>query len=184
MDKNKKSHAINMGIEQDLIVKKMSSLRTYYGQLRKKQLSPKNKRVVALMKLKNQLYFDSLSFLRESLTARQSTSNLNVSNLGSDFIDMNAVTASTPRNSRKHANSNNDTQQEVLSKALNVLSEGEEKEKAKMDDQIFRELIALSMAKVPEGGIKDKPKISIQQLILSSKRKCSSFCKGSSCNRF
>ena len=33
-----------MGIEQDLIVKKMSSLRTYYGQSRQKYLSSKNKK--------------------------------------------------------------------------------------------------------------------------------------------
>ena len=105
------------------------------------------------------------------MTAHQSTSNLNLSNSGSGFIDTNTVTASTPRNSRKHSNSNNVTQQEVLSKALNVLSKGEEKEKAKTDDQIFRELIASSMAKVPEGDVKDKLKISIQQLIFSSKRR-------------
>ena len=41
MDKNKKSQAIKemseeMGIEQDLIVKKMISLRTCYGQFRQK----------------------------------------------------------------------------------------------------------------------------------------------------
>ena len=87
------------------------------------------------------------------------------------FIDINTVTASTPRNSRKRSNSNNATQQEVLSKALNVLSQGEEKEKAKTDDEMFGELIASSMAKVPEGDIKDKLKISIQQLIFSSKRR-------------
>ena len=48
MDKNKKSQAIKeiseeMGIEQDLTVKKMSSLRTYYGQSRRKYLPSKNK---------------------------------------------------------------------------------------------------------------------------------------------
>ena len=85
-----------------------------------------------------------------------------MSNSGSDFIDINTFTASTSRNSRKCSKYNNVTQQEVLSKALNVLTEGEEKEKAKTEDQIFRELIATSMAKVPEGDIKDKLEISIQ----------------------
>ena len=51
------------------------------------------------------------------------------------------------------------------------MSDGAEKEKAKTDDQIFWKLIASSMAKVPEGDIKDELKISIQQLILSSKRR-------------
>ena len=49
MDKNKKSQAIKeiseeMGIEQDLIARKTSSLRTYYGQLRQKYLSFKNQK--------------------------------------------------------------------------------------------------------------------------------------------
>ena len=48
MDKNKKSQAIKeiseeMGIEQDMIVKKMSSLRKYYGQMRQIYLSSKSK---------------------------------------------------------------------------------------------------------------------------------------------
>ena len=122
------------------------------------------------MKLKNQHDLTSIVclFLNESLTARQSTSNLNLSNLGSGFADIKTVTASTPRDSRKRPNNNNVTQQEVLS---NALFEGEEKEEAKTDDQIFGQLIASSMAKVPEGNIKDELKISIQQLILSLKRR-------------
>ena len=163
-----------MGIEQDLIVKKMSSLRTFYGQLRQKYLSSKNKKGSGADEVKKPTWpcFDSLSYLNESLTARQFTGNLYLSNSGSGFIDINTVTASTPRNSRKRRNSNNITQQQgVLSKALNVLSEGEEKKKAKTEGQIFWELIASSMGKVPEGDIKDKLKISIQQLILSSKRR-------------
>ena len=60
MDKNKKSQAIKeiseeMGIEQDMIVKKMSSLRKYYGQMRQIYLPCllKTKVIVPLMKLKN-----------------------------------------------------------------------------------------------------------------------------------
>ena len=114
------------------------------------------------------LFHDSLSFFKP----HQSTSNLNLSNWGSGFIDINTVTASTPRNSPKRPNSNNVTQQEFLSKTLCIaLSEGAEKEKAKTDDQIFWKLIASSMAKIPEGDIKHELKISIQQLILSSKRR-------------
>ena len=89
--------------------------------------------------------------------------------MGSGFTDIKTATASTPRDSRKRPNNNNVTQQEVLSKAL--LFQGEEKEEAKTDDQIFGQLIASSMAKVPEGNIKDELKISIQQLILSLKRR-------------
>ena len=149
----------------------MSSLRTYYGQSRRKYLSSKNKSGSGADEVKKsaQPYF-----IRQSafFKARQSTSNLNLSNWGSGVIDINTVTASTLRNSRKHPNSNNVTQQEFLSKTLCiVLSEGAEKEKAKTDDQIFWKLIASSMAKVPEGDIKDELKISIQQLILSSKRR-------------
>ena len=114
------------------------------------------------------LFHDSLSFFKP----HQSTSNLNLSNWGSGFIDINTVTASTPRNSPKRPNSNNVTQQEFLSKTLCiVLSEGAETEKAKTEDQIFWKLIASSMAKIPEGDIKHELKISIQQLILSSKRR-------------
>ena len=40
------------------------------------------------------------------------------------------------------------------------MSEGEEKEKAKTNDQIFGELTESSMAKDLEGDIKDKMKIS------------------------
>ena len=45
-------------------------------------------------------YFYSLSFLSESLTARQSTSNLNLIGSVSGFIDINTVTAFRPRNSQ------------------------------------------------------------------------------------
>ena len=43
------------------------------------------------------------------------------------------------------------------------MSEREEKEKAKTNDQIFGELTESSMAKDLEGDIKDKMKISTQQ---------------------
>ena len=69
MDKNKKSQAIKeiseeKGFEQDLIVTKMSSLRTYYGQLRQKYLSSKNKSGSGADEFKKPTwpYFDSLSF--------------------------------------------------------------------------------------------------------------------------
>ena len=66
MDKNKKSQAIKgtseeMGIEQDLIVKKMSSLRINYVQLRQKYLSSKNKSGSGADEVKKPTwpYFDS-----------------------------------------------------------------------------------------------------------------------------
>ena len=48
MDKNKKSQEIKeiseeMGIEKDMIVKEVSSLRKYYGQMRQIYLPSKNK---------------------------------------------------------------------------------------------------------------------------------------------
>ena len=108
MDKNKKSQAIKeiseeKGIEQDMIVKKMSSLRKYYGQMRQIYLPSKNKSDSTANEIKKLTwpYFDSLFFLNESLTAHYSTINLNLSNSGSDFIDINTLTASTPRNPRK-----------------------------------------------------------------------------------
>ena len=71
MDKNKKSQAIKeiseeMGIEQDLIVKKMISLRTW-----DKNTSSKNKNGTDADEVKKPTwpYFDSVSFLNESLTA-------------------------------------------------------------------------------------------------------------------
>ena len=71
MDKNKKSQAIKeiseeMGIEQDLIVKKMISLRTWDINT-----SSKNKSGTGADEVKKPTwpYFDSVSFLNESLTA-------------------------------------------------------------------------------------------------------------------
>ena len=77
-----------MGVDQDLTVKRISSLKTYYGQLRQKFLSFKSKSGSGADEAKKQtwFYFDSLPW--------------------------------TPRNSRKLPSSNNVTQQEVLSKAL------------------------------------------------------------------
>ena len=45
-------------------------------------------------------YFDNLSFLSESLTARQSTGSLNLIGSVFGFIDINTVTAFTLRNSQ------------------------------------------------------------------------------------
>ena len=45
------------------------------------------------------------------------------------------------------------------------MSEGEEKKKAKTNDQIFGKLIESSMAKYLEGDLKNEMKISTQQLI-------------------
>ena len=76
MNKNKKIQAIKeiseeMGIEQDMLVKEMSSLRKYYVQMRQIYLPSKNKSDSTTNEIKKLTwpYFDSLFFLNESLTA-------------------------------------------------------------------------------------------------------------------
>ena len=60
-----------------------------------KYLSSKNKSGSGADQVKKPTWpcFNSLSFLNESLTACQSTSNLNLSNSSSGFIDINTATA-------------------------------------------------------------------------------------------
>ena len=40
-----------------------------------------------------------------------------------------------------------------------------------MEDDLFGQVVAKSIAKIPDGEIKEELKIEIQQLILSTKRK-------------
>ena len=53
-----------------------------------------------------------------------------------------------------------------------ILSYDEPKESTfVMEDELLGQVIAKSMTKIPDGGIKEEPKIEIQQCILNVKRR-------------
>ena len=61
----------------------------------------------------------------------------------------------------------------LMSKLIVSYEESESGTSESMEDDLFGQVVAKSIAKIPDGEIKEELKIEIQQLILSTKRKLS-----------
>ena len=61
----------------------------------------------------------------------------------------------------------------LMSKVIVSYEESESGTSESMEDDLFGQVVAKSIAKIPDGEIKEELKIEIQQLILSTKRKLS-----------
>ena len=58
-----------------------------------------------------------------------------------------------------------------MSKLIDSYEQSESGTSESMKDDLFGQVVAKSIAKIPDGEIKEELKIEIQQLILSTKRK-------------
>ena len=178
-DKNKKQLALQeianeMGISDNLVQKKMSSLRTYFGAVHgnyKKSIT-KSGNGRGAVKKPVWPWYEPLLFLKDNISARTTTSNLNTYDFSYD-----AETCDTVKK-RRTGNTNNFShesffaeQSDMMKKACKVLETTEtSKEKTKDSDDIFGEMIADSLRKIPECDAKEELKLEMQGLILKTKR--------------
>ena len=167
LDKDKKSVAVKQIAEQletneENVSKNMASLRSYYCQLRSQYKSAKTKSGSETADIKKTTwpFFDSLKFLDDNLTVKDTSSSINLSEV-SQF-----------KKKRKEVNSSEVdewmTNQNALMSKL-IQSYDEPKESTFMtEDGLFGQVIAKSIAKIPDGEIKEELKIEMQQCILNS----------------
>ena len=171
LNKDKKSAAVKQIAEQletneENVSKKMASLRSYYFQLRSQYESAKTKSGSGTADINKPTwpFFDSLKFLDDNLTMKGTSSSINLSEV-SQF-----------KNKRKDVNSNEVdewmTNQNALMLKL-IQSYDEPKESTFMtEDELFGQVIAKSIAKIPDGENKEELKTEIQQCILNAKNAC------------
>ena len=108
-------------------------------------------------------FFDSLKFLDDNLTVKGTSSSINLSEV-SQF-----------KKKRKEVNSSKveqwmTNQNALMSKLIQSYDEPKESTFV-TEDELFGQVIAKSIAKIPDGEIKEELKIEIQQCILNAKRR-------------
>ena len=143
----------------------MASLRSYYCQLRSQYKSAKTKsgNWTADIKKPPWPFSDSLKFLDDNLTVKGTSSSINLSEV-SQF-----------KKKRKEVNSSEvdewmTNQNALMSKLIQSYDEPKESTFV-TEDELFGQVIAKSIAKIPNGEIKEELKIEIQQCILNAKRR-------------
>ena len=148
----------------------MSSLRSYYGQIRQTYLASISKSGNGTNAVKKPAwpYYEMLSFLNDSLTAKSSLSNLKRKEINTEIGESNAHSS---KKSLKKGNSNEEqwfaNQNEFMTKALKSFETPSETS----EDELFGKLVAKGLAKIFDEDIKDELKISIQQLINQAKKR-------------
>ena len=170
LNKVKKLAAVKQISEQleaneENISKKMASRRSYYCQLRSQYKSAKTKSGSGTADIKKPTspFFDSLKFLDDNLTVKGTSSSINLSEV-SQF-----------KKKRKEVNSSKveqwmTNQNALMSKLIQSYDEPKESTFV-TEDELFGQVIAKSIAKIPDGEIKEELKIEIQQCILNAKRR-------------
>ena len=167
LNKDKKSAAVKQIAEQletneENVSKKMASLRSYYCQLRSQYKSAKTKGGSGTADIKKPTwpFFDSVKFLDDTLTVKGTSSSINLSEV-SQF-----------KKKMKEANSSEvdgwmTNQNALMSKLIQSYDEPKESTFV-TEDELLGQVIAKSIAKIPDGEIKEELKIEIQQCILNS----------------
>ena len=142
-----------------------TSLRSYCCQLRSQYKSAKtnNGSGTADIKKPTWLFFDSLKFLGDNLTVKGTSSSINL------------IEVSQFKKKRKEVNSSEvdewmTNQNPLMSKLIQSYDEPKESTLV-TEDELFGQVIAKSIAKIPDGEIKEELKIEIQQCILNAKRR-------------
>ena len=144
----------------------MASLRSYYCQLRSQYKSAKTKSGSGTANIKKPTspFFDSLKFLDDNLTVKGTSSSINLSEV-SQF-----------KKKRKEVNSSKvdermTIQNTLMSNLIQSYDEPKESRTFVTEDELFDQVIAKSIAKIPDGEIKEELKIKIRQCILNAKRR-------------
>ena len=148
LNKDKKSAAVKQIAEQletneENVSKKMTSLRSYYCQLRSQYKSAKTKSGSGTADIKKPTwpFFDSLKFLDDNLTVKGTSSSINLSEV-SQF-----------KKKRKEVNSSEvdewmTNQNALMSKLIQSYDEPKESTFV-TKDELFGQVIAKSIAKIP-----------------------------------
>ena len=143
----------------------MTSLRSYYCHLRSQYKSAKTKSGSGMTDIKKTTwpFFDSSKFLDDNLTVKGTSSSINLSEVSQFQKKMKEVNSSELDEWM--------TDQNTLMLKL-IQSYNEPKESTfETEAELFGRVIAKSIAKIPDGEIKEELKIEIQQCILNAKRR-------------
>ena len=149
-----------LAISEDQVTKKMANLRSYYCQSRSSYNAAKTK---FGSRKPTWIYFDTLKLLDDNLTPKGSSSNVKPSNV-SEFKKQKKDASSTKEDEWL------ENQNMLMSKLINSYEHSESGTSESMEDDLFGQVVAKSIVKIPDGEIKEELKIEIQQLILSTKR--------------
>ena len=164
LDKQKKYLALQeiadiIGTNSDAVLKKMNSLRSYYGHVRQSCVLSDRKNDGNAIDIKKPTwpYYEHLHFLNDNLIPRSMTNSLKRNNSKTNSFDDNKgpTTTKTPKVVITEESS---TGQDTL------------KQEDRTEDEIFGQLIIKKLKKIPEGDIKEELKIEIQQLIFQARR--------------
>ena len=144
--------------------KKMASLRSCYCQLKNQYKSAKKKSGSGTTDIKKPTwpFFDSLKVLDDNLTVKGASSSINLSEVSQFKKKRKEVNSSEVEEWMKNQNS-------LVSKLIQSYDEPKEWTFV-TKDELFGQLIAKYIAKIPDGEIKEEPMIEIQQCILNAKR--------------
>ena len=168
LNKDKKSAAVKQISEQlekneENVTKIMASSRSYYCQLRIQYKSAKIKSGCGTTNIKKRtwLFFDSLKFLDDNWNVKGTSSSINLSEV-SQF-----------KKKRKEVNSSKVDEWMTIQNTLmlNLIQSYDEPKKSRTfvtEDELFGQVIARSIPKIPVGEIKEL-KIKIQQCIRNAK---------------
>ena len=165
LDKQKKYLALKeianiIGTSSDAVLKKMNSLRSYYGHVRQSCVLSNRKNDGNAIDIKKPTwpYYEHLHFLNDNLIPRSMTSSLKRNNGKTNSFDVNNGPAAT-KTAKVAITEESSTSQDTL------------KKEDETEDEIFGHLIIKKLKKIPDGDIKEELKIEIQQLIFQARRK-------------
>ena len=146
----------------------MASLSFYYCQLRSQYKSSKKKKSgsgTAGIKKPTWPFFDSLKFSDGSLTVKGTSSSINLGEVSQLKKKRKEVNCSEVDECMTNQNA-------LMSKLIQLYNEPKESTFV-TEDELFGQVIAKSIARIPNGEIKEELKIEIWQCILNPKRRAS-----------
>ena len=171
LNKIKKLGAVKQIAEQleaneENISKKMALRRSYYCRLRSQYKNAKTKSGSWTADIKKPTWpvFNFFKVLDDNLTVKGTSSSINLSEV-SQF-----------QKKRKEVNSSEvdkwmTIQNTLMSNLIPSFDEPKESRTFVTEDELFGQVIAKSIAKIPDGEIKEELKIEIQQCILNAERR-------------
>ena len=150
--------ATEMNIPKEALVKKMVSLKSYFGSIRSKvDASQKSGAGADEAYQPTWPYYEPLQFLRDNIAPRRTVDNRKTKSI----TELNSTKSQSLNDSINESNS-------LIKSAISVI--GKKKTEEEDEDAIFGELIASQMRKIEDSFMKDELKIEIQDLILRKRR--------------
>ena len=141
----------------------MANLSSHYCQLKSQYKSAKTKSGSGKANIKKPTwpFFDFLKSLDDNLTVKGTSSSINLSGVFQVKKKRKEVNSSEVDEWMKNQNA-------FMSNLIQLYDEPKESTFV-TEDELFGQVIAKSIAKIPDGKIKEELKIEIQQCILNAK---------------